>query len=363
MPLTKLSIDSAWGGHEIRPGSPEIQEFNDVYCLPFGFNTSWGIFDSKNEIVGPSVDYAHVENHVVCGQILNSDRRFEDIDELLPDGEYIYGGKLGWHFGHFIVETLPRLWTLHEGKPPGVKLVVHGEFAPEHYFESHPFTRLMLSALDINLEDLVYVDRPFRIKRLTVPSASFQQQSFGYDVFARLCHAIGIALLAENTSGPKARPVYISKSQLTRGVTRVVNENEFEYVLARNGVEIIYPERLTLEDQIRLFANRRVISGITGSFFHGSIFTPLAGRLEIISPSREINSNYFLIDKLNKNNSNYYLADSTPHSPEGARSFQSETRFINPVELAKEFSEILWFKKAERERGVRKSLLSAMRFR
>jgi hypothetical protein len=363
MALRSLSFDSAWGGHEIRSWLPEIRDFDNVYCLPFRFNDSWGVFDAENNIVLPSVDYEGTQNNVVFGQVLKSNTRFDDIVESLPDDEYIYGGRLGWHFGHFIVETLPRLWPLLDGKPPGLKVVFHGEFTPDHYFESHPFTRQMFAALNIGLEDIIYCDRPFRIKRLTIPSPSFQQQSFGHTVFVRLCHAIGAKLMAGDTSGAKARPVYISKSQLTRGVTRVVNEIEFEHVLAKNGIEIIYPERLTLEDQIRLFANRRVISGTAGSFFHGSIFTPLAGRLAIISPSIAINSNYFLIDKLNNNNSSYYLADAIQHMQDEPRTFQSETRFLNPVELGKEFSDMLWCKKTGGVTSLRKSLLAAISFR
>jgi capsular polysaccharide biosynthesis protein len=102
-----------------------------------------------------------------------------------------------------------------------------------------------------------------------------------------------------------SRPAYYSKTKLKSGVGRIDNEIEIEEALATRGVDIIYPETLSLEEQVREMAKRRYVLGSAGSFLHTSIFCP-PRNITCLNVTSQINSNFSLIDRLAGNAAGYY---------------------------------------------------------
>jgi len=57
------------------------------------------------------------------------------------------------------------------------------------------------------------------------------------------------------------------------------NEGEIEELLQRNGFEIVYPETLSLADQVRTFAEAQCVIGPSGSGMFNTAFAPDACRV------------------------------------------------------------------------------------
>jgi capsular polysaccharide biosynthesis protein len=80
-----------------------------------------------------------------------------------------------------------------------------------------------------------------------------------------------------------------------------------ESALQESGVDVVYPEEMTLFDQILLWNTRRTIIGCWGSAFHGMFFSlnarDLGQKTFIIYNS--VHSHYFAIDRLVGMNGHY----------------------------------------------------------
>jgi capsular polysaccharide biosynthesis protein len=55
---------------------------------------------------------------------------------------------------------------------------------------------------------------------------------------------------------------------------RVSNEEEVEQLFIRHGFQIVYPEKLNFDEQVKLIANTSVLAGFEGSAMHLSGFLP-----------------------------------------------------------------------------------------
>ena len=99
---------------------------------------------------------------------------------------------------------------------------------------------------------------------------------------------------------------------------------------------------LSFADQIRLFSQRRVISGMVGSAFHTAIFAPPLSKIICLVPGGQINSNMILMDEVGGAHISYY-------SPlNGITRLRTDDRFgdlinLNEVEkVAQEFADLVF---------------------
>ena len=132
------------------------------------------------------------------------------------------------------------------------------------------------------------------------------------------------------------RPKYLAKTKLRSGVGRIVNEEEIVQVLRRAGFDIVFPERLTFSEQVKLFSTSSFISGSTGSAFHTSVFSDASSNMIIINTIQEINSNFILLDSLGKHDAKYFYPIDTKvvHLPSDA--FLTSFQVANPQRVALE---------------------------
>ncbi len=247
---------------------------------------------------------------------------------LVTGGRYVYGGMVKLHYGHFIANTLSRLWIFARLKPaPEDRIVFHSYCGPKPWF-SRPFIRETLAALGIAEHNVVVWHRPIRIDRLSLPQTSFNEQHSVHQVYGDLCRQIGRAILGPAKLVPNTTPVYLSKSALQAGVGRIENETIVEGILAAEGFDIVHPEELSFPDQIRLFSERAHIMAVVGSALHTSIFTQAANRITAISGTPSPNSNFSLMDQVSGNTPTYLFAPGSTTSP------VTSGRFLNTLTLA-----------------------------
>ncbi|MFE1601941.1 glycosyltransferase family 61 protein [Methylobacterium sp. ID0610] len=296
-----------WGASRIIEADPLTITASDIFYLPYAHGQAWGLFEQDGRIIEAAVDFRDVskETH---GQLLLSPLRIDQIDDHAPPRRYVYGGHVNLHFGHFIINTLPRFWDMSRNMTADTKILCHGIGSPELWF-SIPFIARAFALLGLSVRDFVSFDRPTRLDAVIVPGTSLEEQQAGYQAYGRLGRAIGARVLASSSVEQSDRPVYYSKANLKSAVGVIVNEREIEDVLASKGVDIVHPESLTLDDQIGLMASRTSIMGSSGSFLHTSIFCQNRN-ITCLNVTHNINSNFKIIDDLAGNSSNYYFPRS-----------------------------------------------------
>jgi capsular polysaccharide biosynthesis protein len=161
---------------------------------------------------------------------------------------------------------------------------------------------------------------------------------------------VGAGQLRSMPSCRKDTPVYLSKTKLIGGVVRVINEDDIVNRLEKAGVEIIFPETLPFNEQIRLFAERSIITATTGSAFHTSLFAHPSGSIIGINIAmKPINSNYLLIDAANNNDSHYYWPRDITVTNITNSTFSANMRLGDPLGVAEALLRVI----DERKRSKR----------
>ena len=89
-----------------------------------------------------------------------------------------------------------------------------------------------------------------------------------------------VGFLTSKLRGPEAasarmahRRLFVSRAH-TDPSRSVLNRAEIEQIAASYGYEIIYPEQMTIEEQIELFSEASQLVGEYGSGLHNSVFMP-----------------------------------------------------------------------------------------
>ena len=327
---------NVYGYTTVPDQDPRIETHQDVLYVPFGIDGATpGIYDrGRSQVAGSGLIRGVPNMHFVHGQAFSS----LDPDKVTSRSDredLVFCGHIDGHYGHYIVSSLSRLWWMSENRDPGTKLLVLNQKPLDALF-ARPFVRDTLAQLGLNQENFIAFDRPTRLRRLVVPSPSFEENNLAYRVFARLCNRIGAALTADLPVVPDDRPIYLSKAKVATGVSTIINEEEFCEALEQRGVQIVHPEGLDLAEQIKLFRDRPVVAGTTGSAMHTGIFVP-RNRIVTLNHGENIWSNQVLIDKINDNNSLYLHPMQELIHLGGSDRFGNNFRLGHPRRLAAEF--------------------------
>ncbi len=188
-------------------------------------------------------------------------RRAPDAERLT--GSYLFGGVLWPHFGHFIFESITRLWACDAMAEPPAGLLF---FAPRRSAERlSPMQRDILDLLGIRTPVLV-VTKPTLAERLLVPrqGCGMGPLSAGTPAFRQFLRG-RLSRLAPRTDAPS---IYISRSgyRLRRG--GFLAEEDVETWLAAEGYTIFAPERHSIGEQVSTYLGAERIVSPDSSALH-----------------------------------------------------------------------------------------------
>lgn len=175
-------------------------------------------------------------------------------------GRHLWGGLYYGHFGHFMTETISRLWALplHD-----VDSVI---FCPKHETLRGQFSNYQAefwSLLDTKAEVMV-ARRPMLVEELVVPG-----QGFGLGPISAATPEFQSLLRKITAKIPDSKPerIYISRTRFG-GQGGVLAETVIEENLKKLGYTAIYPEKMKLLDQLRVYKSATHILGVDSSAFH-----------------------------------------------------------------------------------------------
>ena len=181
------------------------------------------------------------------------------------DEDVIYGGLLAEHFGHFLTESLCRLWYViqhPELKSKILFLTVRGVSS---------FLNKILGLIGIDKERIIYVNKPIQCRSITVPE---QAQ---YD-WLRITKEWFIPYQVINDrikASGEHKKLYLTRTTFEAEKARNMtcfNENYFEDFFVARGFEKIAMEKLSLEEQIALIKSADEVAATLGTLTHWAMF-------------------------------------------------------------------------------------------
>lgn len=276
---------------------------------PFFRNEIWS---SDNSLIEESLLHraCHIYNNKSA--IVNMRKK-----ATFKKGIYIYLGCLRTHYGHFLLESLARLWPfIIAGLDKNEVIpVIHTEWPSpslDAIGKKYPFVAEAYQRIGINLSEIYEIVDPVIFEKLLVPTPSFRLgQVFHYGTPTQ--SKVWAAIKRVNNLKPKKNKIYLSrkKHQCNNIKSRFLsNELEVEQLFIRHGFEIVYPERLPFTEQVKLYQECSIMAGPIGSCMHNSAFMPDDSKVLIIAPSffsytnadsminthKNIQTNYFYVD-------------------------------------------------------------------
>lgn len=191
-------------------------------------------------------------------------------------GRWILGGSLHHHFGHFMMESLGRLWAMEslDGWAEGIVWTLaapraegNARFAAT--LLQLPFVRDTLRLLGLGALRHEVVLRPTAFEHLAVPSVLMlngpPDVAAGHPAFRRFIRRLG-----EAPGGPQAGSLpglYVSRAGLV-APARFAGEELLEQAFARAGWQVMRPEAMSVPDQIALYRAARRLVFAEGSALH-----------------------------------------------------------------------------------------------
>jgi hypothetical protein len=184
----------------------------------------------------------------------------------------LYGGILFNHFGHFILESLCRLYAYPTVREIDPFVLFHSQWGPPRYLEKNNFVNQILTGLGIPVDRLIFVERVAKISKVIIPT---QKYGFGFtrkpdELFVKF---VGSFRFKHKVPGglEKAEKIYVSRSNL-QNKGRQIGEKIFEAYLAGEGYRIFYPEQHTFIEQLTVYACAGRLIFSEGSALFSCIF-------------------------------------------------------------------------------------------
>lgn len=201
----------------------------------------------------------------------------------------LFGGILFNHFGHFLLESINRLWAYEFVKNIDPYICFYAPWGIPNYLEKDNYVNQVLTGFKIPHKKLIFINDLIRLKEVIVPR---QKYGFGYinnpdSIFINFINSFRF-----KTYTPKgfknAEKIYVSRSKMPLNAGRPIAEYIFEEYLISNGYKILYPELYTLFQQLTIYSQAKKIIFCDGSAIHGCILLPnLQADVAIISRRKD----------------------------------------------------------------------------
>lgn len=172
----------------------------------------------------------------------------------------VFAGILQNHFGHFLMESTSRLWFWLEHQDMDIAYIM-GKKAKiiGRFWE-------FMALLGIPPERVHIINEPIRFKKVYIPSSSHIFEHSYTEAFIR-----PYQYAAEKVEPGKNEKIYLSRTKFSKG-TVCYGECEIEKVFNANGFKSVYPEKLSLREQIAAIKGAKEIAGVIGTATHLEVF-------------------------------------------------------------------------------------------
>ncbi|MFT4805496.1 MAG: hypothetical protein ACI83B_003314 [Sediminicola sp.] len=180
-------------------------------------------------------------------------------------GRFLYAGMMqNRHFGHFLIESLSRLWASTEiNRLDGIVFILRSPQAEIAQFAKE--------IIELFLQDMpIYVVKePSQFEELIISEQICQARQgilLKHDVFEPLFSKFRSAFQEPTNAYPNK--VYVSRSKLNGNEGLVLAERIFETNLEVEGYTVIHPQELSVNEQLNFYANAEKLIFSDGSAFH-----------------------------------------------------------------------------------------------
>ena len=244
--------------------SDGIQAFDQAVLAKIqgseGYQISASVFDGENNRIPEAISWI---THKMYATAPCPYPREDTIQDL--PGTWLFGGRFNPHFGHFLCETLARLWALDFVDEPIDGVL----FFPWSNNDAEKAESCFSSLSKIFNIDFNYklCEQPYRAERLIVPpqGLGISRLMAGSPEMRQFI----LKHLERDMPPVDCKKLYISRGgQFGRDGRVFVGEEKLQELLQEEGYTIFSPEEHSWAEQLRHYLSADHIIGADGSAIH-----------------------------------------------------------------------------------------------
>lgn len=265
-PLKKENLNRIYRSFENRTGRIGFKVYSALEIKPIGIVGEGFIEEESNWILDD------------CNFV--AEKRIVDTEDVRQQ-TVVYGGFMRHQWGHFIVNTMSRLWFIFAHSevkfdkivfclPPGEKHRLTG-----NYYEFFKWLNL--------LEKIEFIETATAFATVIVPELSWSLQHHFSNEFNLVYDALiqNVQSAHANEKHTYPRKIFFSRAKLAKSRLSEIGVEFLDNFFDNNGFTIISPENLSLEQMILYLQHADVVAGASGSTVHNIILGKKGQRLLI----------------------------------------------------------------------------------
>lgn len=201
-------------------------------------------------------------------KLLINENRLAEVHSTLTykyeAGTYFYIGPFINQFGHLITQTLSRAWAYNEYKEIVDKIIILGRSANDTIERLPKYVLELFDFFNLELNKILFITDAVQIENLIAPA---QSHGIGFRESWHKKEFLSFYDKGQYTDSSLPKKIFISR-RFFKLKGRLAGLDSVADVLKKNDYTEVFPEKLSIEQQIKLFYNATHIIAEEGSALH-----------------------------------------------------------------------------------------------
>lgn len=263
-----------------------VFEYHKATILPIrkgeGSNLDYGsVIDSEGEYILPSVIPGWASGY------------YDDYTCTYENKTVVYCGRMIGQWGHFLLETITRLWFFLEYDCPSYEyiLIVKENTTPPITENFLDFFRLLGISKRIRL-----LSTPVQFETVLIPDRSFQYKRFISPQYKHIIDRVVFNSFRYRSINDSTPRIFLSRSSYPKACDTEVGLDYLDHYFIKNGYKILFPENEKLGRLICMINQATCLAAESGTIAHNMLFCVNAQNTIIIERQCSINDAQISID-------------------------------------------------------------------
>lgn len=268
----------------------KVEKYRNATILPLKRFDGDDLLFGRGGVVSENGEY--IESSAIDQRVQFS---YEHTDYFFVDEKVVYCGYLVNQWGHFLIESIARLWYFLKKDDESINHYVFFIGNGEKRTITGNY-REFFELLGI-WKKISFVNRPTRYREVVVPELSYKRTIYYTDQFKDIFFKITNEVMSKKDvtkSFEKKNKIFFSRSHI-KGIKKrefglEIIDNYFE----KNGYKVLCPEKITLLELIHYIKNADEIAMFSGSVHHNILFADDGKKIILIE--RNVINNEIQVD-------------------------------------------------------------------
>jgi len=201
------------------------------------------------------------------------------VDKLFYREErVVFCGYLYQHWGHFLVESVSRLWYFMQNDPTVDKYVFFLDNDQDRKIGRNHQAFLELLGI---WDKTIFLTCPTRFREVIVPEPSYVCMQYWSEQYLTVFDAVA-RNVQPDPSWETPKKIFFTRSLFAKGSEYEFGLDALDDFFHTNGYTILSPETFSLAQMIHYIRNASVVASISGTLPHNMLFGKNGQKIEIL---------------------------------------------------------------------------------